>query len=63
MAYLLRIDTMKKTLSILLCIQLSSLKSFAQLGEQWGYQGDGTYINPVLPGDYSDLDAIRVGDD
>ncbi len=29
----------------------------------WGDQGDGTYINPVLPSDYSDLDAIRVGDD
>lgn len=29
----------------------------------WGDQGDGTYRNPVLPGDYSDLDAIRVGSD
>lgn len=29
----------------------------------WGDQGDGTYRNPVLPGDYSDLDCIRVGDD
>ena len=29
----------------------------------WGDQGDGTYINPILPGDYSDLDAIRVGGD
>ncbi|HVZ28808.1 MAG TPA: family 43 glycosylhydrolase, partial [Asticcacaulis sp.] len=26
-------------------------------------QGDGTYINPVLNGDYSDPDATRVGDD
>lgn len=26
-------------------------------------QGDGTYKNPVLNGDYSDPDAIRVGDD
>lgn len=26
-------------------------------------QGDGTYKNPVLFADYSDLDAIRVGDD
>ena len=25
--------------------------------------GDGTYHNPILPGDYSDIDAIRVGDD
>ncbi|HSH96559.1 MAG TPA: family 43 glycosylhydrolase, partial [Roseimicrobium sp.] len=28
----------------------------------WGDQGDGTYRNPVLPSDYSDLDCIRVGD-
>lgn len=27
----------------------------------WGDQGDGTYHNPVLPGDYSDIDCIRVG--
>ncbi|CAN7434478.1 glycoside hydrolase 43 family protein [Phenylobacterium sp. LjRoot225] len=26
-------------------------------------QGDGTYRNPVLAGDYSDPDVIRVGDD
>lgn len=30
---------------------------------QWGDQGNGRYRNPVLPADYSDLDAIRVGDD
>lgn len=29
----------------------------------WGDQRDGTYRNPVLPGDYSDIDCIRVGDD
>lgn len=29
----------------------------------WGDQGDGTYRNPVLPSDYSDLDCIRVGDE
>lgn len=28
---------------------------------RWGDQGDGTYRNPVLPADYSDLDCIRVG--
>jgi beta-xylosidase len=27
----------------------------------WGDRGDGTYANPVLPADFSDLDAIRVG--
>lgn len=26
-------------------------------------QGDGTYMNPVLGGDYSDPDAVRVGED
>ena len=30
---------------------------------KWGDQGDGTYCNPVLPGDYSDIDAIRVSSD
>jgi beta-xylosidase len=29
----------------------------------WGDQGDGTYANPVLPGDFSDWDCIRVGND
>lgn len=31
--------------------------------QQWGDQGDGTYRNPVLPADFSDLDCIRVGPD
>ncbi len=31
--------------------------------QKWGDQGDGTYLNPILPGDYSDIDAIRVGSD
>ncbi|HYP06482.1 MAG TPA: family 43 glycosylhydrolase, partial [Bryobacteraceae bacterium] len=30
---------------------------------EWGDQGNGTYANPVMPGDFSDLDAIRVGND
>ena len=30
---------------------------------EWGDQRDGTYANPVMPGDFSDLDAIRVGRD
>lgn len=29
----------------------------------WGEQVDGTYRNPVIPSDYSDIDCIRVGDD
>ncbi|TKC06828.1 glycosyl hydrolase 43 family protein [Pedobacter polaris] len=30
---------------------------------KWGDQNDGTYQNPILPADYSDLDCIRVGND
>ena len=39
--------------------------SIPQWGDwvRWGDQGDGTYCNPVLPSDYSDLDCIRVGSD
>ena len=29
--------------------------------ESWGDQGNGTYMNPVIPSDYSDIDCIRVG--
>jgi beta-xylosidase len=28
---------------------------------KWGDLGNGTFANPVIPGDYSDIDAIRVG--
>ena len=28
----------------------------------WGDQGNGTYVNPILNGDWSDPDVIRVGD-
>jgi beta-xylosidase len=31
--------------------------------DRWGDIGDGRYLNPVIPADYSDLDCIRVGDD
>lgn len=31
--------------------------------DKWGDQGDGTYLNPIIPSDYSDIDCIRVGDD
>ena len=31
-------------------------------GNTWGDTGDGRYRNPVLAADYSDPDAIRVGD-
>ncbi len=31
--------------------------------QQWGEQPNGSYQNPVIPADYSDLDCIGVGDD
>jgi len=52
-----------KRLSIIICLQLLSLHLFSQMADKWGDQDDNTYYNPVLPADYSDLDAIRVGDD
>jgi beta-xylosidase len=33
------------------------------LKARWGDQRDGTFVNPILPADFSDIDAIRVGDD
>ena len=30
---------------------------------EWGDQGNGAYVNPIMPADFSDLDAIRVGRD
>ncbi|MCS3795093.1 glycoside hydrolase 43 family protein [Niastella sp. OAS944] len=50
-------------LSLLFCWQLAGICSKAQMNGNWGDQENGTYVNPVLPADYSDLDAIRVGDD
>lgn len=29
----------------------------------WGDMGDGSYRNPIIPSDYSDIDCIRVGND
>lgn len=43
---------------------LFSIARPAVAGEAWlADLGDGTYRNPVLHADYSDPDAIRVGDD
>ena len=57
-----------KKLSMILaasCFLAVTLNAFADEGNQgaWGDQGDGTYINPILPGDFSDPDVIRVGTD
>src|SRR5258705_675439 len=50
----------------LLIVILLSLKVVAQqsISKVWvADSGDGTYKNPVINADYSDPDAIRVGDD
>jgi beta-xylosidase len=52
-----------KYLFIALLFWIYPIAVSSQHFENWGDQGDGTYVNPVLPGDYSDLDAIRVGND
>lgn len=31
--------------------------------DKWGAQDDGTFLNPILPADYSDIDCIKVGND
>lgn len=31
--------------------------------QTWGEQGNGTFCNPIIPADYSDLDCIQVGKD
>jgi len=55
-----------KNLSILATITL--LLAMQTRGQEvqtglWGDQGDGTFRNPILAGDYSDPDPIRVGTD
>ena len=50
----------------LLLLMLLSLKVAAQqtVSKVWvADNGDGTYKNPIINADYSDPDAIRVGDD
>jgi hypothetical protein len=48
---------------ILFFLELQALFLYGQFSERWGDQKNGIYVNPVLPADYSDLDAIRVGAD
>ncbi len=46
---------------ILFCI-LIVMTMAAEAQRQWGDQGDGTYVNPVVNADFSDPDVIRVGE-
>ncbi len=64
-------DVLKITFCLLLSFCLT-LNVFAQTDtikhvwgdwQAWGDLGNGYYMNPVLPGDYSDIDCIRVEDD
>lgn len=59
---------MKKMWTLIGCLFLSANLMAQQQGEWgnwkiWGDQGDGMYVNPVIPSDYSDIDCIRVGED
>lgn len=53
------------SLSLLFAVLCSTRCSLADIGNKgpWGDQADGTFKNPVLPGDFSDPDVIRVGAD
>lgn len=48
---------------ILICLIFVTNTLFSQVPGKWGDQNNGTYCNPVIPSDYSDIDAIRVGSD
>lgn len=52
-----------RLLLMLIFFQLINMNLFGQMFGEWGDQGNGTYVNPVIPGDISDIDAIRVGED
>jgi beta-xylosidase len=52
-----------KIILLFISLQIGFPVARAQMTEKWGDQGDGTYRNPVIPADFSDLDAIRVGND
>ena len=54
---------MKKWLTILL-VSASFVATAQTVSKVWvADNGKGTYKNPVINADYSDPDAIRVGDD
>ncbi|WP_234367704.1 glycoside hydrolase family 43 protein [Parabacteroides pacaensis] len=60
---------MNKLLIVISMLVLGSNYGFSQEGTTWGNwrfwgeQTDGTYKNPIIPSDYSDIDCIRVGED
>ena len=50
-------------LYLISCLLLLNNLSYSQFSQKWGDQGNGTYYTPVIPSDFSDIDAIRVGSD
>jgi len=61
----MKINALKRTAFALVCLALLAAEAPAQsVSKVWvADNGDGTYKNPVLHADYSDPDAVRVGDD
>src|SRR4028119_2080739 len=58
-------NQMKLAITIsMLALSLTALAQKPSVSKVWvADNGDGTYKNPILHADYSDPDAIRVGDD
>ncbi|MGG9963509.1 glycoside hydrolase family 43 protein [Ferruginibacter sp. SUN106] len=49
---------------LLIAVIISSITNAQTISKTWvADNGDGTYKNPIINADYSDPDAIRVGDD
>ena len=54
----------KKNFFLIACfLPFICIGVYAQQTGKWGDQGDGTFRNPVIAGDYSDPDMVRVGND
>jgi beta-xylosidase len=51
---------MKFFKALLVCL-IMSYSSYGQQPVKWGDQHNGSYANPILPGDYQNTDIIRVG--
>ena len=55
---------MNKVSILIISILFSTLASSQSLSKVWvSDNGNGMYKNPIINADYSDPDAIRVGDD
>ena len=65
MRYKMKLTLIATLLVILISLQIFSYAQKAkEISKVWvADNGNGTYTNPVLHADYSDPDAIRVGDD